>query len=260
MYVDYFSQLAIPYSFFVQQILSALEHIHSANVVHSDLKPQNIMLCSKDVTWKIIDFGNSKMAFSDDINGITPMFCPPEVAKSIIEKKNLKAHPSVDMWQVGVILYYMFTRQLPFEGMEDDAILKKLAGSEFQPPLEGISDVQGRNVLKKLLVEDPKKRLALDGLKRSAFLNSGLDTLQVEQAARANPNILGETISNKLSAIAEDINQVKEISKQALGQIAATRRQIFEHTAYKCPRLMMIIPQAGKKWNPKYGEKIKSFA
>ena len=179
------------------------------------------------------------------------MYCPPEVAKSILEKRTLKAHPSVDMWQIGVILYFLFTRQLPYDGLQEQEILEKLSNGNHEPPLESIPDTQGRNVLKKLLIDDPKKRLALDGLKRSAFLNSGLDTLQVEQAAKANPNILGETISNKLSQIAENVNEVKDMSKQALGQIQATRRQMFEHTEYKCPRLLMMIPTAGPKWNPK---------
>ena len=49
------------------------------------------------------------------------LFCPPEVAvKLLAGEKTSKAEPSLDIWQLGMILYFMFMRALPFDGGEND--------------------------------------------------------------------------------------------------------------------------------------------
>jgi serine/threonine protein kinase len=149
----------------LSHIISGVEYLHAANLVHCDLKPANIMLSSADIQWKIIDFGNSKTALADDVNGLTPMYCPPEVARAVLDNRPIKAHPSIDLWQIGVVIYYMFTRNLPFEGTEEKEILRQLAEPGFTLDVGGISDNQAKNLLIKLFTEDPKKRMALDKLK-----------------------------------------------------------------------------------------------
>ena len=150
----------------MKHIVAGVGTIHSFNVVHTDLKPQNIMLNGHDMQWKVIDFGTSRMARDDDVNGVTPMYCPPELARAIEAKQPIKAHFSLDMWQIGLIVYFMFTRMLPFEG-EEKELLKKLAssGDDILPDLGAIPDEQGRNVLRRLLTDDPKKRMNIEGLK-----------------------------------------------------------------------------------------------
>lgn len=162
----------------LSHIISGVEHIHASNLVHCDLKPANIMLASADIQWKIIDFGNTKTALSDDVNGLTPMYSPPEVATAVLANRLIKAHPSIDLWQIGVIIYYMFTRSLPFDDIVGEKdILHRLAEPGFSLDLNGISDVQARNLLSKIFVDDPKRRLALDKIKvRSCYYIISLST------------------------------------------------------------------------------------
>jgi len=98
----------------VKQLLSALHYMHSENnVVHCDLKPDNILFLDKsdDSLVKIIDFGMSKvlprLQYLTHLCG-TPYYTAPEVIK---EKKYNHA---CDMWSIGVILYVMIFGYPPF--------------------------------------------------------------------------------------------------------------------------------------------------
>lgn len=112
----------------VDQILHALCYIHSQNVTHRDLKPDNIM-CIGDgdnMQIKLTDFGfacffnpNKKM----DISLGTPYYMAPELVDG--REYNQK----VDIWSLGCISYMLLSGKLPFDGknLEEiaDAILEK---------------------------------------------------------------------------------------------------------------------------------------
>ena len=88
--------------------------MHSLNIVHRDIKLQNIVLCDL-ATPKIVDFGFSRKGLyqSFDDHCGTPSYMSPEIAFS---KKNKKAVYS-DIWALGVILYFLLTQKYPFRGI-----------------------------------------------------------------------------------------------------------------------------------------------
>jgi len=97
----------------IKQTLEALSYCHANNLAHRDLKPQNLVIESKEghIFIKLIDFGLSKF-FSRDIYFKealgTPLFMAPEILKQL--PYDLK----VDIWSVGIILFMMLTGKLPF--------------------------------------------------------------------------------------------------------------------------------------------------
>ena len=98
----------------VKQLLSALQYMHEENnIVHCDLKPDNILFLDKsqDSQIKIIDFGMSKvlprLQHLSHLCG-TPYYTAPEVIK------DKKYNHQCDMWSVGVILYVMVFGYPPF--------------------------------------------------------------------------------------------------------------------------------------------------
>ncbi len=118
--------------FLSEQILSALAHVHEKNIVHSDIKPQNIVIVdSGDI--KLMDFGISKSLFgqTDEISDVavgTVQYVSPEQA----EGKPLD-HLS-DLYSFGVMLYEMATGILPFIHENANRIAAMHVSDEPIPP------------------------------------------------------------------------------------------------------------------------------
>lgn len=101
----------------IKQVLRALAFMHSKRVMHSDLKPQNIMLVDEAVAGagacsiKVIDFGLAELFSPDqqhsEKTGGTLLYMAPEVFQCEAVMKS-------DIWAVGVILYNLITGGYPF--------------------------------------------------------------------------------------------------------------------------------------------------
>ncbi|CAB4057499.1 PKD [Lepeophtheirus salmonis] len=103
--------------FVVTQILVALKHLHSKNIVHCDLKPENVLLSSNSdfPQVKLCDFGFARIigekGFRKSVVG-TPAYLAPEVLR------NKGYNRSLDMWSTGVIIYVSLSGTFPFNEMK----------------------------------------------------------------------------------------------------------------------------------------------
>ena len=98
------------------RICDALDYLHRQNVVHRDLKPQNIMLCG-DGSIRIMDFGIAKSAQARRMTfvGFTPaMGTPDYMAPEQVQGK--RGDERTDIYSLGAILYEMATGATLFEG------------------------------------------------------------------------------------------------------------------------------------------------
>merc|ERR1712137_913664 len=105
------------FQFFIWQILKGLKYMHSANVIHRDLKPGNILVNS-DCDLKICDFGLARARFSDSewVCPMTEYVCTrwyraPEVLCSWADYSG-----AIDVWSIGCILVEMLIRRPLFCG------------------------------------------------------------------------------------------------------------------------------------------------
>jgi len=92
-------------------VAEGLKYAHSMNVIHRDLKPQNILL--RDGIPKISDWGLSKVlteSSSTSVTSFTPYYAAPEQIAGIEKDER------TDIWQLGVIFYELVTGELPFKG------------------------------------------------------------------------------------------------------------------------------------------------
>ena len=110
---------------YMQQLLQGLEYLHNAvNVIHLDLKPENIVFINKvDSQIKIIDFGLARF-YTPDIRVMagTPEFLSPEVIN--FDPVDYKS----DMWSVGVITYVLLSGLSPFMGDTDSETSSNITG------------------------------------------------------------------------------------------------------------------------------------
>uniref|UniRef100_A0A8C7XDV0 protein kinase C n=1 Tax=Oryzias sinensis TaxID=183150 RepID=A0A8C7XDV0_9TELE len=117
--------------FLVTQILVALRHLHFKNIVHCDLKPENVLLASAEPfpQVKLCDFGFARIigekSFRRSVVG-TPAYLAPEVLRSKGYNRSL------DMWSVGVIVYVSLSGTFPFN--EDEDINDQIQNAAFMYP------------------------------------------------------------------------------------------------------------------------------
>ena len=118
----------------VSQICDGLHYLHSKGVVHRDLKPQNIMLCS-DGSLRIMDFGIAKAAASRRITfgGFSPTMGTPDYMAPE-QVKGQRGDERTDIYSLGAILYEMLTGRVPFEGQNAYMIMNaRLIGDPVAP-------------------------------------------------------------------------------------------------------------------------------
>jgi len=143
------------------QIFSAMNYCHKMNILHRDLKPDNILIKKNEdglCRVKICDFGTSsifkKGQNHKEIIG-TLCYMAPEVFK---EKYNQKC----DLWSCGVIMYILLTGKTPFIGRDDDQIIEKILFDSYNTDLIKKYNRHTKELLSKLLEKDPKKRISAD--------------------------------------------------------------------------------------------------
>ncbi|XP_053320867.1 calcium/calmodulin-dependent protein kinase type IV-like [Spea bombifrons] len=147
----------------VQQVLEAVTYLHSNGVVHRDLKPENLLYAdmSPDSILKIADFGLSKIV--DDQEAMktmcgTPGYCAPEILYGS------PYGPEVDLWSVGVIAYILLCGFEPFfDPRGDQYMYSKILNCDYEfisPWWDEIS-LNAKDLVQKLIVLDPKKRLTV---------------------------------------------------------------------------------------------------
>ncbi|XP_055496649.1 serine/threonine-protein kinase D1 isoform X2 [Leucoraja erinacea] len=147
--------------FLITQILVALRHLHFKNIVHCDLKPENVLLASADPLpqVKLCDFGFARIigekSFRRSVVG-TPAYLAPEVLR------NKGYNRSLDMWSVGVIVYVSLSGTFPFN--EDEDIHDQIQNADFMYPPNPWKEisVDAIDIINNLLQVKMRKRFSVD--------------------------------------------------------------------------------------------------
>ena len=106
-----------------KQIYDAVKYIHNKNIIHRDLKTNNIVFLDEEKTKvAIIDFGiSSTFCGGDVLNAGTLRYLPPEAFE-----ENSRISIGYDMWALGVILYILNFKTFPFDGKTSSNIKKNI--------------------------------------------------------------------------------------------------------------------------------------
>jgi len=143
------------------QILDAIGHIHSRNVIHRDIKPGNFIVTADD-NIKVLDFGiaksieqNSPLFTKDGSKvGTTIFMSPQQVRGQVLDRRS-------DIYSLGATMFQMLTGQYPYDRNQSEYdIFNKIVNDEFPDPKDfyvGVSDKM-RNIIKKATQKKPLDR------------------------------------------------------------------------------------------------------
>ena len=147
----------------MNQIASGVQYLHQYGIVHRDLKPGNIMITQQNDfgVIKIMDFGLSKIVSPSEkmVEGYgTLSYVAPEVILRTPYNKE------VDIWSMGVILYYMLNGSLPFRGTKQQEVAEKIVYEdlEFDEDEWETRTQKVQDLISRCLEKNPKERITID--------------------------------------------------------------------------------------------------
>ena len=184
-YGNPFSEEIVQY--LMKQIISALIYIHDLNIIHRDLKLENIMVDfdnEKDkeelnmmkAKIKIIDFGfaimlSSKFSLTNSAVG-TFMYMDPKILKEfdnqVLVDKSRGYGKEVDIWSLGCICYQLFRGKYPFEAKTFEELVGKIDKGKYRLPTTASREII--SFLDKMLKYKGKDRLSAKELINEPFL------------------------------------------------------------------------------------------
>eukprot|EP01084_Bolivina_argentea_P110555 197372_1 len=137
------------------QICIALNHCHSQNILHRDVKTSNIFISTTDNRIKLGDFGvsrvlNTNMSMAETQIG-TPYYISPEICKG--QSYSFKS----DIWSLGCVMYELINLHRPFEGKHIASLVMAITNAKYKP-LRNNYSLELRNLVESMLSIDPKQR------------------------------------------------------------------------------------------------------
>ncbi|KAG5854994.1 serine/threonine-protein kinase 17A-like [Anguilla anguilla] len=158
-----------------RQILTGVACLHRNNVVHLDLKPQNILLTSArplgDI--RIVDFGLSRRM--DNMKEVREILGTPEyVAPEILSYEPIST--ATDMWSIGVLTYVMLAGESPFLGNDKQETYLNISQVNVdysEDVFEGVSSL-AIDFIKSLLVKNPRERATAEECLKHPWLSGHL--------------------------------------------------------------------------------------
>ncbi|XP_073111994.1 serine/threonine-protein kinase ATG1a isoform X2 [Elaeis guineensis] len=183
---------------FMRQLASGLQVLWKNNLIHRDLKPQNLLLSSTDETpvLKIGDFGFARyltpQGLADTLCG-SPLYMAPEIIQD--RKYDAKA----DLWSVGAILFQLVTGKLPFDGNTHFQLFQNiLATNELQFPEDVLVNLHPDciDLCRSLLRRNPVERLAFEDFFNHKFMAPRISGTAIESQNTADVNLGDSDPSN----------------------------------------------------------------
>uniref|UniRef100_A0A673GJ81 Myosin light chain kinase, smooth muscle-like n=1 Tax=Sinocyclocheilus rhinocerous TaxID=307959 RepID=A0A673GJ81_9TELE len=170
---------------YMRQILEGIQYMHQQNIVHLDLKPENIVCVDRTgIQVKIIDFGlASKLDPNTPVKVMhgTPEFVAPEV---------INYEPiclATDMWSIGVICYILLSGESPFQGESDSETLTLVTAAQWEFDEESFEDITdlAKDFISSLLSKDVRRRMLCE----EAMAHSWLVYTCVDSSSSSTKNL-----------------------------------------------------------------------
>ena len=168
----------------MKQLAAGLYFLWANNLIHRDLKPQNLLLTSDgpDAVLKIADFGFARhlaqATLAETLCG-SPLYMAPEILR--YQKYDAKA----DLWSVGAILFEMVAKRPPFTGSNPMELLQNIERQELRLPEGLVVTAPCLELLRGLLTRNPHMRISFQDFFASPFIDVSAKSMRAPEKGGA---------------------------------------------------------------------------
>ena len=233
----------IEVQYYITQLIHALIYLHSNNIIHRDLKPGNIFL-DEHMKLKLGDFGLARHLYrgdkiTDKVGTLNYM------APEIIEANGY--YYEVDIWAVGIIIYQLIIGVLPFKGDNNLETENKIKEALIKYPENAIISNAAEDLIKQILVKDPKERPSLRQILEHDFFTLG----------RAIPKLIPLSFLDKEPSMGYiknfliDANENGIVNREVVNK--NLRRIKFDDDTEKTDNFEIYVKDCIYKYIDKYG-------
>lgn len=244
-----------------KQIAIGMSKIHECNILHKDLKPQNIMLTKKGIV-KIMDFGISE-TFSSSVSRLqstsrsgTPRYMAPEQILGVDVGKE------ADIWSYGIIIYELLNGKQPFVAESRNDVLLQIENREFKA-LDAVSN-KVNGLLYKCLQKEYKERFS-SFAKISDYLNNDAIIEIVDKLNVVNEQSLSPKDQHEPKVMAQQpklpdhiLNDFNNVLKQKKEEVEANIKKQAELDQLAKP-VVVDVPARTIETKEMTQEMIKEF-
>ena len=242
-----------------QQLTYTVEYCHDKYIIHRDLKPTNILISESDsgkIVIKLIDFGISGSNYGKDKSTAGSLvYMPPEV----ISNTDTTADPAIDIWAMGIILYFMIYGHIPFSGRTEKEAAKAILTHKIPFIHEKkIVSKKCKDLIIGMLEKNPKKRMKITEIIQADWLNISDEELEEfdKKAIIPKKENIEETKINK-TIISKHFSQSFKISTNAKHESNKGAKKISAYS--KIDRYSKSSNKDSKKNSKKHSPDKKSL-
>ncbi|XP_027851338.2 serine/threonine-protein kinase SIK3-like [Aphis gossypii] len=165
-----------------KQIVEAVSYCHNKNIVHRDLKAENLLL-DADNNIKLADFGFSNHFYEGKLLS-TWCGSPPYAAPELFQGQEYDG-PKADIWSLGVVLYVLVCGSLPFDGNTLKVLRANVLSGMFRVPY--FMSAACEHLIRHMLVIEPEKRLSLNQIESHKWIKQLSEPVTKRLIVDVNP-------------------------------------------------------------------------